>query len=64
MPFSCDSMEKREKKAKWATKAGNLGAGERVGRAREKEKERLQDGIVFSVFHAQILNVKIVIGQN
>ena len=37
---------------------------EKFGRAREKEKERLQDGIVFSVFHAQILSVKIVIGQN
>ena len=48
MPFLCDSMEKREKKSKWATKVGNLGAR----------------GIVFSVFHAQILSVKIVIGQN
>ena len=38
---------------------GNLGAreGERKGTA-------CKDAIVFSIFYAQILSVKIVIGQN
>ena len=37
---------------------GNLGARGR------KEKKACKDAIVFSIFHAQILSVKIVIGQN
>ena len=37
---------------------GNLGARGR------KERNACKDAIVFSVFHAQILSVKIVIGQN
>ena len=43
---------------------GNLGARERVGCARGKERNACKDAIVFSIFHAQILSVKIVIGQN
>ena len=39
---------------------GNLGA-QAWGR---KERNACKDAIVFSVFHAQILSVKIVIGQN
>ena len=37
---------------------GNLGARGR------KERNACKDAIVFSIFHAQILSVKIVIGQN
>ena len=37
---------------------GNLGAQAR------KERNTCKDAIVFSVFRAQILSVKIVIGQN
>ena len=37
---------------------GNLGARGR------KERNACKDTIVFSIFHAQILSVKIVIGQN
>ena len=37
---------------------GNLGAPGR------KERNACKDAIVFSIFHAQILSVKIVIGQN
>ena len=43
---------------------GNLGAREHVGCARGKERNACKDAIVFSIFHAQILSVKIVIGQN
>ena len=39
------------------------GKGE-FGRAREKGRNVCKDAIVFSIFHAQILSVKIVIGQN
>ena len=37
---------------------GNLGERGR------KERKACKDAILFSVFHAQILSVKIVIGQN
>ena len=37
---------------------GNLGAQGR------KERNTYKDAIVFSVFHAQILSVKIVLGQS
>ena len=37
---------------------GNLGARGR------KERNACKDAIVFSIFHTQILSVKIVIGQN
>ena len=48
----------------------SLGGRKRKGngefrRAREKEERNTcKDAIVFSIFHAQILSVKIVIGQN
>ena len=32
--------------------------------ATRKERNACKDAIVFSIFHAQILSVKIVIGQN
>ena len=38
---------------------GNLGA-----RGRKESRKACKDAIVFSIFHAQILGVKIVIGQN
>ena len=43
---------------------GNLGARAREAREGEKERNACKDAIVFSVFHGQILSVKIVIGQN
>ena len=47
-----DDVPKRERGR------GNLGARGR------KERNACKDAIVFSIFHAQILSVKIVIGQN
>ena len=44
---------------------GNLGARESVWGARGgKERNACKDAIVLAVFYAQILSVKIVIGQN
>ena len=44
---------------------GNLGARESVSGARGgKERNACKDAIVLAVFYAQILSVKIVIGQN
>lgn len=44
---------------------GNLGARESVWGARgRKERNACKDAIVLAVFYAQILSVKIVIGQN
>ena len=44
---------------------GNLGARESVwGAQGRKERNACKDAIVFSIFYAQILSVKIVIGQN
>ena len=44
---------------------GNLGARESVWGARGgKERNACKDAIVLSVFYAQIVSVKIVIGQN
>ena len=39
----------------------NLGVQGALGR---KERNACKETIVFSIFHAQILSVKIVIGQN
>ena len=35
-----------------------------MGARGRKERNACKDAIVFSIFYAQILNVKIVIGQN
>ena len=44
---------------------GNLGVRESVwGAQGRKERNARKDAIVFSIFYAQILSVKIVIGQN
>ena len=41
------------------------GKGRRnLGARGKKERNACKDAIVFSIFHAQILSVKIVIGQN
>ena len=35
-----------------------------VAESGRKERNAYKDAIVFSIFHAQILSLKIVIGQN
>ena len=52
MPVACVAAVKRGRGR------GNLGARE------GKERNARKDARVFSIFHAHILSVKIVIGQN